>query len=125
MEDEIATVSSVHIPSTYIDNEALRIRAYREIAEATHTQHIKEITKSLKDRFGPLPEQVQTLLKIAEIRVEAAARDITEVKVLYNKLMLARGNTYLKGPDGYPSLPKGSTIRKLQFINNMIKTISN
>ena len=116
-------ISSLHIPSTYIDNEALRIRAYREIAEATRTQHITEIEKSLKDRFGPLPAAVQALIKIAIIRIEATHRNINEVKVQYSKLMLSRGKSYLKGQDGYPKIPNGKIIKKLEYIIRIIKTI--
>jgi transcription-repair coupling factor (superfamily II helicase) len=121
--DEFDGISSLHIPSTYIDNEALRIRAYREMAEATRSQHIKDIEKSLKDRFGTLPPQVQALAKIAIIRIEATNRNITEVKVQYSKLMLARGSSYLKGPEGYPKIPNGKLIKKLNYITKTIKTI--
>jgi len=121
--DDFDGISSLHIPSTYIDNEALRIRAYREIAEATKSQHIKDIEKSLKDRFGPLPAAVKALIKIAIIRIEATNRNINEVKVKYSKLMLSRGSSYLQGPDGYPKIPNGKIIKKLNYINRIIKTI--
>ena len=121
--DDFDGISSLHIPSTYIENEALRIRAYREMAEATRSQHIKDIEQSLKDRFGTPPQQVQALIKIATIRIEATIREITQVKVQYSKLMLSRGKATLKGAEGYPTIPNGNLLKRLDYINNMIKTI--
>ena len=58
----------VLIPDTYIPDLNLRLSIYRRIAELADKQEIESFAAELIDRFGPLPEDVENLLKLVEIK---------------------------------------------------------
>ena len=58
----------VLIPDTYIPDLNLRLSIYRRIAELADKQEIESFAAELIDRFGPLPDDVENLLKLVEIK---------------------------------------------------------
>ena len=42
---------------------------------------MKRLTEELRDRFGPLPEPVEFLLEVAELKILAGERGITALEV--------------------------------------------
>jgi transcription-repair coupling factor (superfamily II helicase) len=68
-----------HLPHDYVDSERLRLEAYRRLAEASDEAAIIAIGEELLDRYGPLPEPVETLLAVARFRVLARAHGLSEV----------------------------------------------
>jgi transcription-repair coupling factor (superfamily II helicase) len=67
------------LPHDYVPSERLRLDAYRRLASASTAEEIAAVREELVDRFGPVPEVVETLLAVASVRVQAAAMGITEV----------------------------------------------
>src|SRR5262249_44711986 len=43
------------IPVAYVSDPAMRIRAYREIAEITSRDQLDRLRRDWRDRFGPFP----------------------------------------------------------------------
>ncbi|MEY4322893.1 MAG: hypothetical protein RL410_674 [Actinomycetota bacterium] len=68
-----------YLPHEYVPSERLRLDMYKRLAEATAGERIEEVRAELLDRFGPLPTPVETLLKVAGLRVVVAAAGLTEV----------------------------------------------
>lgn len=68
-----------HVPHEYIAHERLRLEAYRKIAEATSDAAIEEVRRELVDRYGPVPEPVETLFEVAALRNLARAVGVTEI----------------------------------------------
>ncbi|MGA2285130.1 MAG: transcription-repair coupling factor [Dehalococcoidia bacterium] len=62
-----------HIPESYAPDLNLRLAIYQRMTRVQHPQEVQEIAQELRDRFGPLPEPVQTLLYV--VRVQALARE--------------------------------------------------
>ncbi len=58
----------VLIPENYIPDLNLRLSIYRRIAELADKQEIESFAAELIDRFGPLPGDVENLLKLVEIK---------------------------------------------------------
>ena len=57
------------IPDVYIDSAQEKMEVYKKIAGiATRDEH-ERVFAELLDRFGPLPDEVQSLLSMAEIRI--------------------------------------------------------
>ena len=52
------------IPKTYIQNSDERLRVYGFVEEMSKKGSFKEIKRNLKDRFGPLPIEVLSLIHI-------------------------------------------------------------
>ena len=58
----------VLIPENYIPDLNLRLSIYRRIAELANKQELESFAAELIDRFGPLPDDVENLLKLVEIK---------------------------------------------------------
>ncbi|MCP6318844.1 hypothetical protein NL491_28280, partial [Klebsiella pneumoniae] len=57
-----------HIPHDYVPGERLRLEAYRKLAAAGSPDDLDAVRAELTDRYGPLPEPVERLLKVARFR---------------------------------------------------------
>ena len=68
-----------NIPHDYIPVERLRLDAYRRIAGALSAEDVAAVRDELVDRYGPLGEQVENLLAVAEFRQLCRTLGVTEV----------------------------------------------
>ncbi|MGB8327100.1 MAG: transcription-repair coupling factor [Steroidobacteraceae bacterium] len=59
------------LPEEYIGDVQVRLALYKRIAAAADAVALDELTAELTDRFGPLPEAGQNLLRIGRLRIEA------------------------------------------------------
>jgi transcription-repair coupling factor (superfamily II helicase) len=78
-----------HLPHDYIPGERLRLEAYRKIAEAVDAAGLDAVSEELRDRYGPLPPPVVTLLEVARFRQMCRAYGVAEVAVQGSRLRLA------------------------------------
>ena len=61
------------IPEDYIEHLPTRLSVYQRLAKLTERRELPEIREELRDRFGPVPDEVENLFKVAEIRAVAGA----------------------------------------------------
>jgi transcription-repair coupling factor (superfamily II helicase) len=71
------------IPETYVRDDAERFRFYQRLATAATDAELDEISREMRDRFGPLPEEALSLLHVA--RVRERARQLGARNVLYEE----------------------------------------
>jgi transcription-repair coupling factor (superfamily II helicase) len=64
----IETDRPAFIPDDYIDITAEKIRIYKILDAMTDEREIDRCGNQIKDRFGPLPEEVVNLLNVVKIR---------------------------------------------------------
>lgn len=60
---------SGYIPDEYIADPAEKMEIYKLIASIETDYDLERVYGELTDRFGPMPESVQSLLSIAELRI--------------------------------------------------------
>jgi transcription-repair coupling factor (superfamily II helicase) len=65
---QIAVGTAVMIPEHYVPDLQLRLGLYRRLGELQSSEEIDAFGAELVDRFGPLPEEVEHLLKIVFIK---------------------------------------------------------
>lgn len=65
---QIAVGAPVMIPEDYVPDLQLRLALYRRLGDLETTEEIDAFGAELIDRFGPLPDEVQHLLKIVFIK---------------------------------------------------------
>ncbi|MBO7123529.1 MAG: transcription-repair coupling factor [Treponema sp.] len=68
------------IPDTYVSNPQVKMEIYKKIAGVLSREELDSVYSELCDRFGPVPEEVESLLTLAEIRVIAGALFISSIK---------------------------------------------
>ncbi|MFC1766744.1 transcription-repair coupling factor, partial [Planctomycetota bacterium] len=71
----------VVIPKNYIRSDRHRLDVYRRIAGARGAQGLTEIGAELTDVYGPIPDAVDWLLQLAEIRLAAGQYEINHIGI--------------------------------------------
>ena len=61
-----------YVPAAYIAAEALKIDLHRRIALTETEDELHELRVATEDRFGPLPEPVENLFAIQEVKLKLA-----------------------------------------------------
>ncbi len=65
---QISIGTAVMIPESYVPDLQLRLALYRRLGDLASAQEIDAFGAELIDRFGPLPDEVQHLLKVVYIK---------------------------------------------------------
>jgi transcription-repair coupling factor (superfamily II helicase) len=68
-----------HLPHDYVPGQKARIELYRRLARVRQTGRLTDFREELHERFGPLPEPVEWLLRSQELRVAAAKWQIASI----------------------------------------------
>lgn len=68
---QIETDLQIIIPENYVSNISERLSLYNQLDNIEKEDELQEFQRSIVDRFGPLPQEVQNLLKIVRIRWKA------------------------------------------------------
>ena len=68
------------IPDSYIKEPSEKMEFYKKIASVSSEEELSRVYSELEDKFGPLPDQVQSLLSLAEIRIMCRKLWISSLK---------------------------------------------
>jgi transcription-repair coupling factor (superfamily II helicase) len=68
-----------YLPDEYIPDRRQKIDLYRRLTRIEAFGQIGEIQAEMLDRFGPLPEPVQRLLSMIEVKLEASIWQVSTV----------------------------------------------
>jgi transcription-repair coupling factor (superfamily II helicase) len=80
----VETDMEILLPDSYITNTTERIKLYREIDSLHNAEELERFRNEIRDRFGPLPRQVEDLLSVVRLRWIA-------VELGFEKLILGNG----------------------------------
>ena len=69
-----------HIPHDYLQEERLRLQAYKQIAACDSMADVEAARAEIVDRYGPMPEPVERLLDVASLRLLAAEAGVAEIQ---------------------------------------------
>jgi transcription-repair coupling factor (superfamily II helicase) len=89
LEVELALPWTAYLPRDYIAAQRSRIEVYRRLSRIRTLERLEEFRQELRDRFGPIPEPAEWMLRLAECRLLAARWKVD--------------NIHLEGP-GQPEL---------------------
>jgi transcription-repair coupling factor (superfamily II helicase) len=114
------------IPVSYIAETRLRIDLYRRLALTGGPAALKEIETDLRDRFGPIPEEVRALLLVTEIRIRAEQKSILSVETENTRLKCLRNtgkrDDFIMHGARFPRLSAPKPLSRLReiiiFLNN-------
>ncbi len=111
------------IPTSYISDAALRIQAYRALAEITTQEQLHRLRRDWRDRFGPQPPAVDNLVLLCEVKLSAARARVSRVEVRDSKLMLSRRGDFILVGGKFPRLTSSSIDLQLSEIWHLIKQL--
>lgn len=78
-ETVIETDAEAYFPQTYVPGDNERINLYRELDTLQKPLDIQSYRGKLIDRFGPLPDEAEELLKVVELRLLSKESGIEKV----------------------------------------------
>ena len=70
-----------HLPDGYVPDDDVKLDLYRRLARAMTSGDIDGLRDELRERFGPLPVEAETLLDMARLRVLGAVLGLQHVLV--------------------------------------------
>jgi transcription-repair coupling factor (superfamily II helicase) len=112
--------ASAYIPFRYIADARQRIEIYRKLAQVTDKAGLDGLEGELCDRFGPGPPPLALLLQVAEVKVLASDRGVTEIEVKEDRLMLTRNNDFVMVGSKFPRLTKKQPGARLNEIKRLL-----
>src|SRR5262245_4023863 len=60
------------LPRDYVAGQKQKIEVYRRLARIRRLERLEDFRQELRDRFGPIPEAAEWMLRLAELRLLAA-----------------------------------------------------
>jgi len=69
---EVDLPVAAYLPDDYVTDRRQKIDLYRRLTRMERFDQVDEIAAELKDRFGKLPPSAKRLIKVANLRLEAA-----------------------------------------------------
>jgi len=70
---------AAYIPKNYIPIDRNRLDVYRKIAVVKSYADLEQIRSELDDVYGPVPEEVEMLLQVADLRIAASKHEIKSI----------------------------------------------
>jgi transcription-repair coupling factor (superfamily II helicase) len=67
------------LPRDYVQGQRQRIEVYRRLTRVRRLDRLNDFRQEMRDRFGPLPEPAEWLLRLAELRLLAAQWKIASI----------------------------------------------
>ena len=99
LSPQITVDAPIMVPEEYVPDLDLRMGLYRRMNELENRQAIEAFAAELIDRFGPLPDATDNLLKLIEIKLNARKAHVAKIDVGQRGALVSFHN------DRFPDLP--------------------
>ncbi|MCG8529348.1 MAG: transcription-repair coupling factor [Desulfovibrionales bacterium] len=108
VETEINLGINAHIPEAYIPDGKERLKYYKALSSATDAVHMQDVELEIRDRFGPLPEELMSFLGVLEFKRFLMSIQVERADILRDKVRL----TWAEDADVI------SPVRLVQWVND-------
>jgi len=119
-DEGLAQKPAACFPGSYIPEARQRIEMYRKLAQVNDAASCRALKNELRDRFGPLPEAAELLLKVADLKITAAQCGVSLIETQEDKLMLTRNNDFVTAGGKFPRLTKTTARGRLDEIKKLL-----
>jgi transcription-repair coupling factor (superfamily II helicase) len=83
LEDEVSAAINlgvdIRIPEEYIYDVSQRLRTYKRVSSAESEEELADVRSEIEDRYGPIPETVDSLFQYARLRREASRLGVVSI----------------------------------------------
>ena len=97
---QINTGAAVLIPEAYIPDLNVRLALYRRVSEAEKLEDREALAAELIDRFGPLPPEADSLLKVVGVKGLCRQANVAKLDVGPKGAVIAFRNDQFPNPGG-------------------------
>jgi transcription-repair coupling factor (superfamily II helicase) len=66
---EVSVDGAAYIPDDYVPDESQKLHLYRRLSTIETIEEVDRLHREFRDRYGPLPVEVETLLQTAALRL--------------------------------------------------------
>lgn len=110
---QISLGMSVLIPETYVPDLGVRMSLYRRLATLDNDDEVEAFAAELIDRFGPLPQDVENLLKLTAIKALCKKAGIEKLDAGPKAVVVAFRHNTPPNPEGVIAMiaGKAGTVR--------------
>lgn len=77
---QITIDAPILIPEDYVPDLSVRMALYRRLNDLDGALEIEGLAAEIADRFGPIPEPTQNLLKLIEIKQNAVVAQVSKIE---------------------------------------------
>ncbi|MCL1915756.1 MAG: transcription-repair coupling factor [Desulfovibrionaceae bacterium] len=91
VEMEMRLGVSAHIPESYIEDGRERLRYYKTLSAADSIEEQREVEFELRDRFGPVPEELESFFSVLNLKRRLAAWGAESAEIQADRLRLQMG----------------------------------
>ncbi|MDR1856494.1 MAG: transcription-repair coupling factor [Desulfovibrio sp.] len=99
VDTEMNIVVPAHIPATYIEDGRERLRCYKMLTSATDGAAREDVALSMRDRFGPFPEELKNFLAVLDFKQFLTGLKVQRADIHVNRVRLLLGEAQ-KAIDG-------------------------
>jgi transcription-repair coupling factor (superfamily II helicase) len=78
---EVVLDRPAHLPDAFVGDDDTKLDLYRRLARAESPDEIDGLRSELRERFGPLPGEAETLMDMARLRVLGATLGIQHILI--------------------------------------------
>ncbi len=97
---QITIGTPVMLPESYVPDLSLRLSLYRRLGDLDEPAQIDSFGAELIDRFGPLPDEVEHLLKIVYIKALCRKANVEKVDAGPKGMVISFRNSVFSNPAG-------------------------
>lgn len=97
---QINAGAAVMIPEAYIPDLNIRLSLYRRVSEAEKLEDREALAAELIDRFGPIPEEAEQLLKVVGIKGLCRQANVAKIDVGPKGAVVTFRNDQFSNPVG-------------------------
>jgi len=87
-ETELQIHVPAHIPETYVADAKERLRCYKSLASAVDGRRREEIVLEMRDRFGPLPREVENFMSVLDMKAFFTSLHVREAALYPDRARL-------------------------------------
>jgi len=92
--------TAVTIPEDYVPDMQLRVSLYRRLATLETDEEIESFAAEMIDRFGPMPEEVQHLMKLSAIKALCLRAHVEKVEAGPKGIIVGFRDNAFANPQG-------------------------
>ncbi len=107
--------TAVLIPETYVEDLQVRLGLYRRLADLQDQGELDGFAAELRDRFGPVPEEVNHLVEVVSIKMLCRLGNVASVDAGPKGAVIAfRADTFANPPKLVQWITGQGTLAKLR-----------